>query len=559
MKDAIYAEGIPALMANGYTPMVTISSDKPVQWAADSHPFFEEPLKSSLLSQCVINHLAQWELGARKVDERYAKMLSQAHRLPFADLFPWCGKGNFDLPVATKLLRRYLRTVNPIVVTTDSELVTSVAFSGFAHAAGLSSRTEFVQLVGRPVLLSYNEPGQKVKDNDWVVIIPSYHPGFFGHGGTSGEHAGQVFYDSKAVTWFADCEALKLSYDNMSKKEMCEHVLKRVNEVTGPSTEFGKQLVLHKTSFQRSWNQTRMAIMWPEKRDLAKQARAERIQRRENIPQLKHLRDPARRQQPSDASSAYNRSADPNKIVIYHGQQSTRVQSRYRSWHKAREELSVILLSGFAHGEPSSSERLQQALSIYEKSVGPLMALSIAVTEDDFVEWAHSVPMGRSYYLEASQIDDQIAEIPNLLRCHVTGVEDPDNPKWQDDQSTMQRASQDIGSWIHKAAQSASRDDEATTTVSAAWFQHLKEIDPKVFESAIKEQAPAKGKAPVIFDSTQPISGSEVELVAHKERNAQLRYGLQWADASGKTFKIEDFLLPLQNVLPAKGSQKRFI
>ncbi|KAK4889471.1 hypothetical protein LTR27_011732 [Elasticomyces elasticus] len=559
MRDVVYYEGIPAVMPNGYTAMVTISSDKPVQWAADPKPYFEETAMTASLSQTVFNYLAWVESSQRSVDAQYAKKTSQLHCLPFMDLFPWCGKDMADLPTASALMRDYLRTINSVIVTTHSKMVTSVALSGFAHDAGLSAKTEFVTVVGRPTMSSYHEPGQRPKANDWVVVIPSYHSGFLAHGGIAGEKAGKVFFFTQFVVWVATGEALKLADSDMTKEEICKQVISTVEALTGPETPFGRLFEKHKALFISSWNDVQMKATQGEKRELAKEARAARVERRSQIPQLRNMLNPSKRETASETVSSDTPVSDPKKLIIYSGAKHVRVQSRFRSWHKAKRELNVVLLSGFAHGEPGSQERLAQATAIHEKGIAALQETSVAASKQEFLDWAQTVPKHTSYYFEASSTHDQISEIPNLLRCHITNVDELDHPKWMDDVPTMSQASSDVRMWVETTANGSSTDAEASATVAAAWFDHMKTIDPVVFNASIKETAPPAGRTAVVFDSTQSISGSQVELVAHKEYNSQLRYGLQWRDSSGKTFKLEAFLLPLQNVLPKTATEVRTI
>ncbi|KAK5713409.1 hypothetical protein LTR17_017590 [Elasticomyces elasticus] len=556
MEDAVFQELLPATMSNGYTPLLTLSDDKPVQWAEDPKPFWQEKLKTADLSQTVVSHLGSWEQGSSALDHTLAQRLAEQHCLPFTDVYPWTRKDDGDWEWVVQHLRGFLKIANPVVVSTHGKVVSSLALSSFQHAFGMAKGTNIIDVAGTLHIRCFDLDDE---DNTSMIIIPTLHAGAFGHAGTLSELTGRCFVFAQAVIWLTTSEALRTRADGMTKKQFCVLIKRKVDAVIAPDTPFGQQFAKLRAEFLSTWSMSRMKLLTGKKRKLAAGARKDRAARRKANPLFKQLTDPLAGKTSALALSATT-SDSPFKVVFNMGEHGTRLQSRFHSWRVAKTELDLIILCGFATTDPQSPERVAEISDLLQKCIS---AAGIDPTSDaiqatpEYDVWLKT-DQGSSYYFAVAGIEQQAAELPNLLRCHIpNATPNRDHPKWMDDAKVMGASSTTLQDWVGSVAAEAT--GSITAALKANWWKHFKDMDPDTYAVSVKKPFKAP-PLPVVFDKVSDIDGSEVEIVPQKERNARLRYGLQWKDDSGKTITVDNVLLPYKELIPSgKDQEKRFI
>lgn len=80
--------------------------------------------------------------------------------------------------------------------------------------------------------------GTDEEHKDYVVVIPSLHPGAASYGtNTTVSH---LFTMTAAIVWLAISEAAQLADSREPKHVLCERIIARVSAKTSPETKFGK-------------------------------------------------------------------------------------------------------------------------------------------------------------------------------------------------------------------------------------------------------------------------------------------------------------------------------
>jgi hypothetical protein len=102
-------------------------------------------------------------------------------------------------------------------------------------------------------LRNYSEDPANPDDGDWVVVVPSIHPGAISY--RTDDRAARVFTLTGFFVWLAYSEALKSTALIKTKREMCEDIIKGIEAVTGEGTPFHEALEVALEKMSRAWRQ----------------------------------------------------------------------------------------------------------------------------------------------------------------------------------------------------------------------------------------------------------------------------------------------------------------
>lgn len=87
--DMLCQQGVPRVLVDGSTPLVTLGSDIGDTHDDDTSGFFEAGGRSADVVTTFYNHFAYWEHGlTAPFNRQTTKNLAREHHLPFADCFP---------------------------------------------------------------------------------------------------------------------------------------------------------------------------------------------------------------------------------------------------------------------------------------------------------------------------------------------------------------------------------------------------------------------------------------------------------------------------------------
>lgn len=398
LAEVVYEDALSCQLHNGRTAMVTVSSEMPIQKLSDPRRLFDEKHPSTDFWGCIINWFCSWEQHHGMYVDSYIQVLASQHHIPFVDLYPWPSKDPSNFDQAATFARQYLQAVNPLIITTHSEHVTALALGNWNHSFGLKYTSKFTDLVGIPELRTYGPS----KDRDCAIILPSVHPGLLAHSGIAKDAAGRLDLLSTAIGWFATAEALKRSLATDNKLVQCKQIMAAIKHHTGPDTNFGKQLIKVKALYRRQRDAVTSVKATAEEKKANREAQEARDRVRKIIRQLNRDKRQEFAREAMEAGEEQGEGIQRN-FTVYHDEQGIRIESRFRSWFRAKDEAKMIALIGMANGQPRSEDRRQQAHAVWELSVAAIQSSTLAGdTESDFVEWALRRDTGHLYYFEAT-------------------------------------------------------------------------------------------------------------------------------------------------------------
>ncbi|KAE8228840.1 hypothetical protein CF326_g6212 [Tilletia indica] len=186
LKSTMLAQATPSVV-QGRVLIAVLGRDITLEDFLQPRLFLKEygSRAGHLLLQ-LLKILQQWEFGLNESTESTGTTINAL--FPFFDLIPW---PRHDLCQALlDFLGRYLRIVQPIVVLSCSQLVSSVLLANLEHSHGLPT-ADFLSEVGIPRMCNYMDPDDYAEQDPEVeerdpeasyVVVPALHPGFDRYG-----------------------------------------------------------------------------------------------------------------------------------------------------------------------------------------------------------------------------------------------------------------------------------------------------------------------------------------------------------------------------------------
>jgi hypothetical protein len=117
-------------------------------------PFLNpESSRAGYLACDMLSRLRSWENN--NYDEYTTDVF--AEQFPYVDLIPWLeDSSRLVIDEGVNHSREYLNIIAPILTITFSRKVAYVVFSNFIHEHGLDSRTNLIDIVARPQIISFS-------------------------------------------------------------------------------------------------------------------------------------------------------------------------------------------------------------------------------------------------------------------------------------------------------------------------------------------------------------------------------------------------------------------
>lgn len=369
------------------------------------------------------------------------------------------------------------------------------------------------------------------------------------------------------VGWLTMHETLQRSESSLSKREICEEVMRSVKLSTNPDTAWGKTFAEVKKVFLASISARR-----PE-RSMGQKTTMEN-RRKDVIASLKvrynvvpRTSRTVLRQREQDALTIMS----PANFVVRTGT-DTYIWSRVRAWKLAKDELVTVFSQGIAAGVPGSTERTDQ---VNELKSGSRLPVSSRGAEVAAIQ-ATSLAEGKSFYLKLASQTDLVNAIPNLLHIHLLKeqtIEDAFHPQIFDSRENLALAFNNLEKWISAFAvkkqqeMSSAVDDSSDVEESSAvedssaiddyWFEYMKEVEPNA--EALLQTPEAEKTQPKMFKSNRQEWGTKIEVIPHEsdEGLATIKAGIKWRGLDGVIYVWEDFVMP-KSAMPKKPGDKRY-
>ncbi|KIV87790.1 hypothetical protein PV11_03312 [Exophiala sideris] len=524
VKDVIYNSAVPALVG-GYCLMVTIGSDLTPDSIEDLKPWYKGGFESADLLISMFNEIAKVELGFPSMQSSFVADMYDANQLPFVDLYPWAKKEASDLDKALELLRKYLQAVKPIIVLTLGGLVSGVATGSFHQQHGIKA-ARINQVLGTLLPSKFDEAVADKDDDNCCVVIPCFHPGSVRQSAVRGEFSVRIIQMTLAVVWLAMDVAYSLAHEgDLSKREICQEVVKRVNAKTGPATEFGKRMQKLKDQYLETHATVRRMLTTDARDKLSQAGKGKKVAT--DLPKSG-----------ADVASGTDLLARPKSqgkkaTLGQHGDITVIKTTRVR-WRRALEQLGLVCDCDMADGDPNRPTRRQQVERLMSLSLGGLYGANSGKTEDDVRNWLLKVPKDTLYFFAANSITEQVEEIPDFISLFLEESVDAEDDEWKDNQEACQQASTKGQAWLTQSiTKQRTSSREAASIARESFYSLLKKSDPDLAESMKQEST----KAARAFQQLFQQNGDEVQI---RPGNVLL---LKW-QSDGKDYDIKDFRLP---------------
>lgn len=352
-----------------------------------------------------------------------------------------------------------------------------MALGSFHHHDGMPEEG-LLDSVGQLLLRNYSSDLLEAEDRDdgYVLVIPSLHPGRIAYEGSYQELSKAIFFMTTMIGWLAYHEALTHTYSKQSKKAICVRISLDVEKKVGPNTAFGTRLQTLKDELRAKMAETRTA----------RKTQADEASRKEKVRNAAKELTARRRDDAAEPANKHN-VVHRVKYVIYSGGSGVVMVSPSSVWTQARKELDIVLKAGFSQTNPGTSERRQEAENLYEKHLASLWhSNATAGNRIRFINFTEKqVPRSSNFYLAAASTADAVKDLPNLIRCFLpAAVRDRYDSSWARAQNhTMQdQAYESIKRWVSSTYGKANEDTSLTEIFEAEWQAHMAATDSNVFE-----------------------------------------------------------------------------
>jgi hypothetical protein len=243
-------QATPAMLSVGCALLTSIASDIG-QDDHDDSTFYESGRRSANIVNSCFDHLTHWEKPTGSAFKPGAtRAMSKSGYLPFVDLFPWFKKDEADYPKAGELLLEYLRATKPLIVLTYGQLPSYHALASFKpltiksffdtqRSTNVALGSDYyIQILGVPHLRTIGED-----EDEEVVIIPCYHPGYLAQAGLPSVKATTLFFYVHQLVWFSMGMVLNLVQDtsrDWTRKELCGEIVLSLQKVLSTDHDFGR-------------------------------------------------------------------------------------------------------------------------------------------------------------------------------------------------------------------------------------------------------------------------------------------------------------------------------
>lgn len=408
--------------------------------------------------------------------------------------------------------------------------------------------------VGQLLLRNYSSDLLEAEDRDdgYVLVIPSLHPGRIAYEGSYQELSKAIFFMTTMIGWLAYHEALTHTYSKQSKKAICVRISLDVEKKVGPNTAFGTRLQTLKDELRAKMAETRTA----------RKTQADEASRKEKVRNAAKELTARRRDDAAEPANKHN-VVHRVKYVIYSGGSGVVMVSPSSVWTQARKELDIVLKAGFSQTNPGTSERRQEAENLYEKHLASLWhSNATAGNRIRFINFTEKqVPRSSNFYLAAASTADAVKDLPNLIRCFLpAAVRDRYDSSWARAQNhTMQdQAYESIKRWVSSTYGKANEDASLAEIFEAEWQAHMAATDSNVFEVLGKQESSEEKQK--VFSTQDDLNGTEITVNAHwRNYDATVvGFSVSWMNLNGEVCTMEGLPLP-KTVMPSSDEEKRFI
>jgi hypothetical protein len=507
-KRVMLNQALPATIKNtSYSPMVLLGHDVLVGSFREATPFFETEIFSSHLMNNIVNWLATLEWNKSKLTDGFAKKLHARGMLPFVNLYQWFKKSREDLPQAINLLRQYLQATKPLVAMTWGEQTTSTAIANFQHDRGIREG-DLGFSVGRPVICHYSTDPLNVHDDDWVVIVPSYHPSAGAYG--NAEHLlVDIFMQTMMIVWTSASIGMELPI-SASKLERCQAIIERGEEFMGPNTSFDRAFQTNKQDFMR------------------RQSRSQRSVRpitvlRDVVINHKHV------------EREYDDLEDSNL--------DDELDLDSERWKVSKDQLSMVVFCGQPTTHPYTLLRRKEGLRVFNKRYAALQTSKTGGSLKSFILWSEGVRGEDLFYFAATSMADRKRDISELLSIFLPeSVQNPNDLMWLDDADILRPASIALEQWVQDRVFPHGTDPEhAIERAMTAWQIHMKTRNPRLYQHlkvGFDVQWNGARRPPRYDNPDQKIHGREVSVLPTGASGTRPALVFEWSETNGGLQKL---------------------
>lgn len=159
-------------------------------------------------------------------------------------------KGRTNYAQNSPLLRQYLQATRPIICLTYSKLVSSAAIGAIQQKNGPRRGELLTNILGTLILSKYDEDPRSYNDDNCYIIIPCIHPSAPRYDTLRRSVLIRLLHKTLAVAWIAQEEAAKFcGSPTLSKRNLCEQVMKATEFRVGIGTEFGRTFAKPKQEY----------------------------------------------------------------------------------------------------------------------------------------------------------------------------------------------------------------------------------------------------------------------------------------------------------------------
>jgi hypothetical protein len=508
-KRIMLYQALPmTIKGTSYCPMILLGHDVLVGSFREAKSFFQMDIFGSHLVRTIVNWLATLELNKSKLADGFAKSFHLGGKLPFANLYQWFKKSREDLPRAIALLRQYLQAANPLVAMTWGEQTTSTAIGSFQHDRGIREG-DLGFFVGRPLLCNYAADPQNIKDDDWVVIVPSYHPSAGAYG--NAEHLlVDLFMKTMMIVWA--CASIGMELPSWaSKLQRCEAILERVEDFMGPNTDFDRAFQTNKQEYMKS------------------QSRSERA-----IRPITVLRDVIISHKHVEREYDDLESADLDDELDLDSER----------WKLSRDQLKMIAACGQPQSHPYTLSRRKEGKQLFYKRYAAMNTSKTGASMNAFISWSEGVRGEDQYYFAATSLSDRTRHISELLSIFLPDtVRDPNDLVWLHDTGLVRCASTALEQWVHdKIFPHAADSDHAIERAMSAWETHMQTRNPRLYQhlkATIDVQLEGAHSPPRYDDPNQKIHGQHVSVLPTGASGTRPALIFEWRDPQGDLHKLK--------------------
>lgn len=346
----------------GFNLLCMIGHDITVSNFFDAKPILDPNSSQAGYVLCdMISRLQAWEKGSYK-NYTVEDTKNYIGKIPYVDLIPWLEDKKITIKEGIQQISMYLRGIRPIITIAFSREVTSVGLSNFVHQSGLDSRTNLMDIVGIPQIVSYADTSYLYDGSDVdgppsgysTIMIPHFDPGVDKHTKRSSNGARRVI----DIVWRITLAIAEISHDIIEKKAIettREAIVRQIFDVCRKSSTNCPQV---------------LRILYNRLDFVIEDYKVEERKAREEYPESELLEDA--------------------------------IKSYRTKGAKTRTENSET-----AQGPPNSEARRHQVLILWKKNIKTLHVGYTRAEKAAWMNWAMTRQVNTNFYLSSLSVLSQ--------------------------------------------------------------------------------------------------------------------------------------------------------